>query len=77
MVVEIEARIRVVAYLLWESRGRPPDSALPCWLEAENAVLSAALALIEQGGTSRSVIPPAARQMHPTTARHWTPGRWP
>lgn len=79
MVVEIDERIRVAAYLLWESRGKLPDCAVLCWLEAERHVLRQVLAEAER----RLIFPAAiaalfdAQHMHRMKARNWTSGRWP
>jgi hypothetical protein len=39
MTPEMEDRIRVRAYDVWEREGRPADSELACWLTAEAEIL--------------------------------------
>jgi hypothetical protein len=36
----VQQRIRDLAYLMWESAGRPHGLALPYWLAAEKEVLA-------------------------------------
>jgi hypothetical protein len=41
---ELEERIRIRAYQIWESEGCPPNSDVACWLKAEQEVLEQPIA---------------------------------
>lgn len=45
---DIQARIREIAYLMWESAGRQHGMAMQYWLSAEQEVLSTVQAAAER-----------------------------
>ncbi len=46
----VQQRIRDLAYLMWESAGRPHGMAMQYWLAAEKEVLGIMQAAYEDGG---------------------------